>query len=193
MWLFRPKQLAAIALIVAGLALQSLATPPGGAGGPAIRTVEDLQRVARYHREAQPLAKLGPAHRPYAAAFVAAASDEDVERIKQAIDAELAATAEIKDRGFAAVPEAFAEKLPAPDLWLVALAGALMFRALAFVMPFGFAAGFLQQTAIDLRTLTGTASELYLAAILAGLVAAFACWAARLGFETVARNRPPAA
>jgi hypothetical protein len=188
MWLFRPPQLVAIALIVLGLLIPSLAAPPAG---PAIRTMEDLQRIARYHREAQPLAKLGPEHRPYAGAFVAAASDEDVERIKRAIDAELAATAELKAQGFGAVAAAFGEKMPSPDLWLIALAGAIMFRSLAFVLPFGFAGGFLQQTGVDLRSITGTASELYLAAILAGLVAALACWAARLGFEAARRPRPP--
>ena len=114
--------------------------------------------------------------------IVIEAATED-EAIKRRIDAELAASDAVRERGLAGVPEYLADKIGAADIVLMALGGALVFRSLAFVLAVGFAAGGLHQLMIQSASLTGAPSEFYLAAILAGLIWAAAFWAARALYE----------
>jgi len=179
-WLRSPLLYGAILLFV-GAVLRAIWAAPEGDG--RMMTVEDLRRVLEYQRAAQPIPKLEPRYRPYAIAFVLAASDGDMAKIKAAIDDELAAQAAVRERGLGGVAEFTSEKLAQVDLVLMALGAALMFRSLAFVMAASFAAGMLHQLVAQASTLTGAPSEFYLAAILATLFWSALFWAARALYE----------
>ncbi len=142
-------------------------------------TPETLRRALTYQQTERPILSLEPRYRPYAFAFILAASAEDLQAIKRRIDAELAATEAVEERGLAGVPEYVADALAAPDIVIMALGAALVLRGLAFVLAIGFAAGGFHQLMMQAGRLTGAASEFYLAAIVAALLWAALFWALR--------------
>lgn len=178
-WLRSPLLYGALLLFI-GAALGAVRTAPESGRS---MTAADLRRVFEFQRTEQPIAKLEARYRPYALAFILAGSEADMESVKRAIDAELAAAAAVRDRGLAGVPEYMGEKLAGVDLALMALGAALLFRSLAFVLATGFAAGGIHQLLVQSAAITGAPSEFYLAAILAALVWSAAFWAARALYE----------
>jgi hypothetical protein len=178
-WLRSPLLYGALLLFI-GTALGAVQSAPES--GRAM-TAADLRRVFEFQRTEQPIAKLDARYRPYAIAFILAGSDADIEAVKRTIDAELAAAAAVHDRGLAGVPEYIGEKLATVDLVLMALAAALLFRGLAFVLAMGFAIGGLHQLLVQSGAITGAPSEYYLAAILAALLWSAAFWGARALYE----------
>lgn len=150
---------------------------------------EDLRRAIAFQRAEQPILKLAPRYRPYAFAFIFAGSAADVEAIKQAIDAELAAAEAVRRHGLAGLPEYTGERLAAADIALMALGAALVFRSLAFVLALAFGAGVFHQLLVQAGKLTGAPSEFYLASILAALLWAVLFWVLRAFYEGRLRFR----
>ncbi|HEY7609512.1 MAG TPA: hypothetical protein VIF14_09795 [Alphaproteobacteria bacterium] len=152
-------------------------------------TPEALRRALEYQRAGRPIQALEPRYRPYAFAFILAASAADIEAIKRRIDAELAAAEAVNERGLAGVPGYTAAALVRPDIVLMALGGALVLRSLAFVLAIGFAVGGFHQLMLQTGKITGAPSEFYLAAILAALVWSLLFWAVRALYEGRLRLR----
>src|SRR5688572_12326498 len=142
-------------------------------------TPESLRRALTYQQTERPILSLEPRYRPYAFAFILASSAEDMQAIKRRIDAELAATEAVEERGLAGLPEYVAEALASPDIVAMALGAALLLRGFAFVMAIGFAAGGFHQLMMQAGRITGAASEFYLAAIVAALLWSALFWALR--------------
>jgi hypothetical protein len=142
-------------------------------------TPESLRRALHFQQTERPILALEPRYRPYAFAFILAGSAEDMQEIKRRIDAELAATEAVEERGLAGVPEYTVEALMKPDIVAMALGGALLLRSLAFVLAIGFAAGGFHQLLAQAGRLTGAATEFYLAAIVAAMIWAALFWAVR--------------
>jgi hypothetical protein len=178
-WLRSPV-LYGIALLVIGMIVRAALSMPETA---RVTTIEDLQRAMVFQRDERPLQKLEPHYRPFAFAFVFAASESDVEAIKRGIDAEFAAGAEVSERGLAGVPDYVAERLASLDIVLMALGAALVFRGMAFVLATGFAAGLYHELVMQSALVTGAPSEYYLAAIIAALMWCTLFWALRALYE----------
>ena len=152
-------------------------------------TPDTLRRALEFQRAERPILALEPRYRPYAFAFILAASAADMEAIKRTIDGELAAAEEVRERGLAGLTEYAADALVAPDVVLMALGGALVLRSLAFVLGIGFAVGGFHQLLLQSGSLTGAPSEFYLAAILAALAWSAFFWALRAIYEGRLRFR----
>lgn len=152
-------------------------------------TPESLRRALEYQRTERPILALEPRYRPYAFAFILAASTADMEAIKKRIDAELAAAEEVHERGLAGVPEYTVAALSKLDIVVMALGGALVLRSLAFVLAIGFAIGGYHQLLLQSGKLTEAPSEFYLAAILAALAWSLLFWALRALYEGRLRLR----
>lgn len=142
-------------------------------------TPETLRRALAYQQTERPILALESRYRPYAFAFILAGSADDMQAIKHRIDAELATTEAVEERGLAGVPEYVVEALAAPDIVAMALGAALLLRGFAFVLAIGFAAGGFHQLLMQAGRLTGVASEFYLAAIIAALLWTALFWALR--------------
>ena len=95
--------------------------------------------------------------------------------------------------GLAGVPEYAADALAAPDIVLMALGAALVFRGLAFVLALGFGIGGFHQMMLQSGNLTGAPSEFYLASILAAMIWSGIFWAIRAFYEgrLHAGSKPP--
>lgn len=183
----RALLIAGIAALVLGLVIRAMMDAPPV---EPPRSIPDIQRILEFQRTQRPAADLEPRYREFAAAFLFTGSREQVDAIKRAIDEELAATAAIKERGLAAAFDAALEKLAAPDLVLIGIGAALLFRTLAFVLGVGFFGGIVHAVFLTMRTFTGLASELFLGAILAGMALAVAAWAIRAAYEGRLRASP---
>jgi hypothetical protein len=177
-WLRSPILYGAVFLVL-GVVLRVVLSFPEG----ETRSLEDLRRAMLYQRDHRPAMKLEPRYQPYAVAFILAGSDNEVAAIKRAIDAELAAAAQVRERGLAGIPDYAGERLVAIDLVLMALGAALLFRSLAFVLAAGFGAGVMHELLAQSASLTGAPSEFYLAAVLAALVWCAVFWALRALLE----------
>ena len=188
-WLRSPILYGGLLLFV-GVLLRAIWSTPEPA---RTMTADDFRRAIEYQRAEQPILKLEPRYRPYSIAFILAGSPADMAAIKQAIDAELAATAEVRERGLAGVPDYAAARLIQVDLVLMALGAALLFRSLAFVLAVGFGAGMMFQLVDQAGTLTGAPSEFYLASILAAMIWSGIFWAIRALYEgrLHAGSKPP--
>jgi hypothetical protein len=186
-WLRSPLFIG-IALISLGVLLRIVLAIPEPPDPP--RTPETLRRALAFHQAERPLQSLEPRYRPYAFAFMFVASADEVRAVKQRIDAELAASAAVEERGLAGVPEYAAEALAAPDIVIMALGAAFAVRGLAFVLAIGFAIGGFHQLLLQSGKLTGSPSEFYLGAILAALVWCALFWAVRAWREGRLRLPP---
>lgn len=169
-----------ILLLCAGAVLRAILAAPESARP---MTPEQLRRVLEFQRDQRPLAALEPGYRPYAFAFLFAGSAAEIDAVKRKIDAELADSQAVRERGLAGVPEYAASSLAAPDIVLMALGAALLFRGLAFVLAIGFGIGGFHQVMMQSGKLTGAPSELYLADILAALAWCAVFWALRAMYE----------
>lgn len=174
-WLRSPLFYGIVLLSLGAVVRIALAFPE--TGPPMTR--EALRSALEYQRTERPILALEARYRPYAVAFILAGSAAEVDAIKRRIDAELADAEAVSARGLAGVPEYTAEALPAPDIVLMALGGALMLRSLAFVLGVGFLAGGYHQLLVQSSKLTGAPSEFYLASILAALIWAAFFWTLR--------------
>lgn len=166
---------ACVLCLILGLILPVATTP--GWDAPNLDFKKIQERVA-YQQRTKLMENLKAPYDKYPLIFGQASNDEDVARIKAKIDRELAAHRETKERAFSAVLESAAAALAAPAIWLIVLAGALFFRSLVFVLPFGFLGGFYETLQASGALYTGAASETYLGGILAGLILSVALWAA---------------
>ncbi len=169
-----------IALLCAGAVLRAILAVPDSA--PPM-TPDQVRRALDYQRTDRPIFSLEPRYRQYAFAFLFTASAEDVDTIKRKIDAELADAEGVKERGLGGVPEYALDSLAAPDIVLMALGAALLFRGFAFVLAIGFGIGGFHQMMLQSGKLTGSPSEFYLADILAALAWCAAFWALRALYE----------
>lgn len=180
------RAIIAIGLLLLGFAWQALGrTPPLELGPiPVFKLTKDGQLDQKFMAERIAFAKqkmayieaLQPPYSNYPYAFVAAREEGDYPKIKAAIDDELAAHKAIEEAGISAVPGLTGAALVRPPIWLVALAAAVAFQSLAFVMGAAFVGGLLIGMAGSLNTLTGLPAESYLASILATLIIAAAAW-----------------
>jgi hypothetical protein len=118
-----------------------------------------------------------------------AGSAAEVDAIKRKIDAELAESEAVRERGLGGVPEYTAEALTAPDIVVMAIGAALVFRGFPFVLALGFGIGGFHQMMLQSGKLTGAPSEFYLSAILAALIWCAFAWAARALYEGRLRLR----
>ena len=175
-----------IVLLCAGALLRAMLAIPENSQP---LTPETLRRALEFQRSDRPLLALEPRYRPYAFAFLLAGSAAEIQSIKRAIDAELAITDEVRERGLSGVPEYAAEALAAPDIVLMALGAALVLRSLAFVLAIGFAVGGFHQLMLQSGKLTPAPGEFYLAAILAALLWTLLFWVARAFYEGRLRFR----
>lgn len=169
-----------LVLLCAGAVLRAILAIPEN---PQTLTPEHLRRALEYHRDARPMLALEPRYQPYVFAFMLAGSAAEMEEIKRKIDAELAESDAVRERGLAGLPEYAGEALAAPDIVLMALGAALVFRGLAFVLALGFGIGGFHQMMLQSGKLTVAPSEFYLAAILAALVWCAIFWVVRALYE----------
>jgi len=169
-----------IVLLCAGAVLRAILAAPEPARP---MTPEQLRRVLEYQRDQRPLLALEPRYRRYAFAFLFAGAPAEIEAIKRRIDAEVADAEAVKERGLSGVPGYVAESLAAPDIVLMALGAALLFRGLAFVLAVGFGIGGFHQVMMQSGKLTGAPSEFYLADILAALGWCAVFWGLRAMYE----------
>jgi hypothetical protein len=169
-----------ILLLCAGAVLRAILAVPETSQA---MTPDQVRRALEYQRTERPILALEPRYRPYAFAFLFSASAAEMEAVKRTIDSELAEHETVKERGLAGVPEYAIESLAAPDIVLMALGAALLFRAFAFVLAFGFGIGGFHQMMMQSGKLTGAPSEFYLADILAALAWCAAFWLARALYE----------
>lgn len=169
-----------IVLLCVGAVLRAILAAPDTARP---MTPDHLRRVLEFQRDQRPLLALEPRYRPYAFAFLFAGSPAEIEATKRRIDAEIADAEAVKERGLAAVPGYAAEAAVAPDIVLMALGAALLFRGLPFVLAIGFAIGGFHQVMMQSGKLTGAPSEFYLADILAALCWCAVFWALRAMYE----------
>lgn len=169
-----------IVLLCAGAVLRALLAAPESS---AAMTPDQVRRALDYQRTERPILSLEPRYRPYAFAFLFSASAADMEAVKRKIDAELAEAETVKERGLAGVPEYAVEALAAPDIVLMALGAALVFRGLPFVLAIGFGIGGFHQMMMQSGKLTGAPSEFYLADILAALAWCAVFWLLRALYE----------
>ncbi len=169
-----------IVLLCAGAVLRAMLVAPDSA--PPM-TPEHVQRALEYQRTDRPIFSLEPRYRPYAFAFLFTTSAEDVETVKRKIDAELADAEAVKERGLGGIPEYMIESLAAPDIVLMALGAALLFRGIAFVLAIGFGIGGFHQMMMQSGQLTGAPSEFYLGDILAALAWWAWFWVLRKHYE----------
>jgi hypothetical protein len=184
-WLRSPIFYGLVLLCVGAVLRAILAVPEN----PQTLTPEQLRRALEYHRDARPVLTLEPRYHPYVFAFMLAGSAAEVEAVKRKVDEELAESDAVRERGLAGVPEYAADALAAPDIVLMALGAALVFRGLAFVLAFGFGIGGFHQMMLQSGKLTGAPSEFYLGAILAALIWCAIFWLARALFEGRLRLR----
>jgi hypothetical protein len=169
-----------LVLLCAGAVLRAILAVPEN---PQQLTSEQLRRALEFHRGARPMMALEPRYHPYVFAFMLAGSAAEMEEIKRKIDAELAESDAVRERGLAGVPEYAGEALTAPDIVVMAIGAALVFRGLAFVLAIGFGIGGFHQMMLQSGKLTGAPSEFYLAAILAALAWCAAFWLLRALYE----------
>ncbi len=169
-----------ILLLCAGAVLRAILAVPETSQA---MTPDQVRRALEYQRTERPILALEPRYRPYAFAFLFSASAAEMEAVKRTIDSELAEREAVKERGLAGVPEYAIESLAAPDIVLMALGAALLFRGLAFVLALGFGIGGFHQMMMQSGKLTGAPSEFYLADILAALAWCAVFWALRAFYE----------
>lgn len=165
-----------IVLLCAGAVLRALLAVPDTSQP---MTPDQVRRALEYQRTERPIFSLEPRYRSYAFAFLFCASAAEMDVVKRKIDAELADAEAVKERGLAGVPEGAIDSLAAPDIVLMALGAALVFRGLAFVLAIGFGIGGFHQMMMQSGKLTGAPSEFYLADILAALAWCAAFWLLR--------------
>lgn len=169
-----------ILLLCAGAVLRAILAVPETSQA---MTPDQVRRALEYQRAERPILSLEPRYRPYAFAFLFCSSAAEMEVVKRTIDSELAEREAVKERGLSGVPEYATESLAAPDIVLMALGAALLFRELAFVLALGFGIGGFHQMMMQSGKLTGAPSEFYLADILAALAWCAAFWALRAFYE----------
>jgi hypothetical protein len=169
-----------IVLLCAGAVLRAILAVPESFEA---MTPDQARRALEYQRAERPILSLEARYRPYAFAFLFSASAAEMEAVKRRIDAELAEAEAVKERGLAGVPEYAIESLGAPDIVLMALGAALVFRGLPFVLAIGFGIGGFHQMMMQSGKLTGAPSEFYLADILAALAWCAAFWLLRALYE----------
>lgn len=169
-----------ILLLCAGAVLRAILAVPETSQA---MTPDQVRRALEYQRTERPILSLEPRYRPYAFAFLFCASAAEMEAVKRTIDTELAEQETVKERGLSGVPEYAIASLAAPDIVLMALGAALIFRGLAFVLAAGFGIGAFHQMMMQSGKLTGAPSEFYLADILAALAWCAAFWTLRALYE----------
>lgn len=176
----------ALLLLVIGIVWQAVGQKPPVELGPIALLKVDSKgkldtefiknRLAFETKKMAYIRSLPSPYRDFPNAFVLAQSEADYPKIKEAIDRELAASKEIEDAGLGAVPGLVGDALTSPAVWLMAIAAALAFANIAFVLGAGFLVGLIRAAGMELNTLTGVTAEHYLASIVAALIVAAAVW-----------------